>query len=102
MGIAQNLKALRHKKRISQKSLAELSGVSQQLISQIENEKNTSTKLLPALARALACSVSDIDPAYGEMNAEDSLTEFLELYRVAKSEKQKLAIDLAIVALKAP
>jgi len=64
MSIAANLKRLRKEKGISQPALAEKSGVSQQLISQIENGKNETTNRLPQLARALGVSVADLDPAY--------------------------------------
>tara|TARA_R110002012_G_C11673164_1_gene613281 strand:+ start:455 stop:1045 length:591 start_codon:yes stop_codon:yes gene_type:complete len=66
MGIADNLKRLREAAGLSQLRLAKKSGVSQQLISQIENGKNTSTKALPALAAAIGCKVYDIDPSYAE------------------------------------
>jgi transcriptional regulator with XRE-family HTH domain len=98
MGIAENLKAQRGQKKISQEKLAKLSGVSQQLISQIENGKNTSTKSLPDLAKALECSVSDLDPAYSEP-VDEALAVFLELYRTAPVDTQLLAIDLAIMVL---
>lgn len=62
--IAENLKRLRKEAKLSQAKLADLSGVSQQLISQIENGKNSSTKELPALAKALGASVGDIDEEY--------------------------------------
>lgn len=63
MGIAENLVRLRKaaKPPLSQPELAKKAGVSQQLISQIENNKNTSTKYLPQIARALSVSVYEID-----------------------------------------
>lgn len=64
MSIANNLKSLRKAKKLSQPRLADLSGVSQQLISQIENGVNTTTKRLPELARAMGVSVAEIDPNY--------------------------------------
>jgi transcriptional regulator with XRE-family HTH domain len=64
MGIAENLKRLRKEKGLSQPRLAEKSGVSQQLISQIESGRNETTNKLPSLARALGVRVADIDPAY--------------------------------------
>jgi transcriptional regulator with XRE-family HTH domain len=62
--IGRNLIRLRQKAGLSQASLAKLSGVSQQLISQIESGKNTSTKYLPKLARPLGASISDLDPSF--------------------------------------
>lgn len=64
MGIGENLRKLRQERRLSQKTLAELSGVSQQLISQIERGENRTTKELPDLARALGVGVQEIDESY--------------------------------------
>jgi transcriptional regulator with XRE-family HTH domain len=62
--IGQNLARLRQKAGLSQASLAKLSGVSQQLISQIESGKNTSTKYLPKLAKPLGAAISELDPSF--------------------------------------
>lgn len=62
--IAENLTGRRTDAGISQAELAHASRVSQQLISQIERGVNLSTKHLPALARALRCSVSDLDESF--------------------------------------
>ncbi|OJF97601.1 XRE family transcriptional regulator [Pararhizobium antarcticum] len=59
--IAENLKRLRKLRGFSQATLAEKSGVSQQLISQLENGKNQKTTELPALASALGASAHEID-----------------------------------------
>lgn len=64
MTIADNLRRLRTAAGLSQAGLAAKSGVSQQLISQIERGVNLSTKALPALAVAIGCGVADIDPTY--------------------------------------
>lgn len=64
MGVPENIKALRRNAGLSQPALAEKAGVSQQLISQLENGRNLSTKYLPQIARALGVSVAAIDPAY--------------------------------------
>ncbi|WP_374831085.1 helix-turn-helix domain-containing protein [Paenochrobactrum pullorum] len=75
MSIAENLKRLREAKKFSQGSLASASGVSQQLISQLERGINQSTKNLPKLAEALGVSVSEIDPSFGSVeSANDILT----------------------------
>lgn len=66
MGIGSTVKALRAGKKWSQAQLASASGVSQQLISQIERDINESTKELPALANALGVKPSDLDPAFGD------------------------------------
>lgn len=62
--IAENLKRLRQAVGMSQVKLALAANVSQQLISQIEQGKNTTTKELPALAKALGCPVNAIDENY--------------------------------------
>lgn len=64
MTIGKNLAKCRGKAGLSQAALAKISGVSQQLISQIEKDKNTSTKYLPQLANALGVKVAEIDPSY--------------------------------------
>lgn len=64
MTIGANLQRLRKAAKLSQTQLAKLSGVSQQLISQIETDVNNSTKELPALANALGVPVSEIDESY--------------------------------------
>lgn len=62
--IAHNLRRLRTAAHLSQGKLAELAGVTQQLISQIESGKNATTKELPAIAHALHVSVAEIDEAF--------------------------------------
>lgn len=59
--IADNLRQLRAKNRISQEKLAEISGVSQQHIYKIENElvKPSVEKLLQ-IANALSVTVNDL------------------------------------------
>lgn len=72
MTIGANLKRIRKEARLSQMRLADLAGVSQQLISQIENDVNRSTKELPALAKALHVPVSAIDPNFLDVSPEDA------------------------------
>ncbi len=62
--IAENLKRLRKAAGLSQATLAEKAGVSQQLVSQLENGKNSATTELPGLAYALGVPVHAIDDAY--------------------------------------
>lgn len=64
MGLAENVKRLRRMKKLSQHSLAERAGVSQQLISQIERDVNGSTKDLPAIATVLGVNVDELDPRF--------------------------------------
>lgn len=70
MGIKENLVRLRTQAKKSQPGLAKEAGVSQQLISQLENGKNLTTKRLPEIARALQVSVFEIDENYSPENAE--------------------------------
>ena len=59
--IADNLRQIRAKKRISQDKLAEISDVSQQYICKIENEKvNPSIFVLYRIASAMGISVNDL------------------------------------------
>jgi transcriptional regulator with XRE-family HTH domain len=69
--IGKNVRRLRAAANLSQVALAKAAGVSQQLISQIENGVNDSTTELPALARALNVSVDAIDPEYVVSPPED-------------------------------
>lgn len=82
MAISDNLKRLRENAGLSQPRLAELSGVSQQLVSQIESGKNATTRKLPQLARALQVSVYEIDPNFMYDPGSDGESEELSaIYR---------------------
>ena len=50
--------------------MAKKAAVSQQLISQLENNRNATTKELPQIARALGVPVAAIDPTYAELASE--------------------------------
>lgn len=65
MSIAENLKRIREMRGLSQPALAAKADVSQQLLSQIENGINTTTKKLPSIARALGVPMSELDPNFG-------------------------------------
>jgi len=59
--IADNMRQIRAKKRISQDKLAELCNMSQQYICKIENEKvNPSIYILFKIASALGVTVNDL------------------------------------------
>ncbi|RAI14093.1 MAG: XRE family transcriptional regulator [Candidatus Melainabacteria bacterium] len=59
--IADNLRQIRAKNRISQDELAELCGISQQYICKIENEKvNPSIYILFKIADSLKITVNDL------------------------------------------
>ena len=59
--IADNLRQIRAKKRISQDKLAEMCEISQQYICKIENEKvNPSIYILYKIAEAMDVTVNDI------------------------------------------
>ena len=64
MPIPDNLKRLREERRLSQPRLAELAGVTQQLISQLERGENLTTRKLPQIARALGVQPHAIDESY--------------------------------------
>ena len=64
MPIPDNLKRLREERRLSQPRLAELAGVTQQLISQLERGENLTTRKLPQIARALGVQAHEIDESY--------------------------------------
>lgn len=101
--IGENLKAIRKLKKLSQAKVAALSGVSQQLISQLETGAAEKTTELPALAQALGVGVHELDPSYspdasgvptlnvpylawvsaGAMMREDIADEALGVLRVA-------------------
>lgn len=67
MSVAEKIAAYRKEKGLSQKELAEESGVSQQLISQIERGVNRTTKYIPALARAHGRTLQEIDPSLSDV-----------------------------------
>lgn len=59
--IADNLRQIRAKKRVSQDQLADLCGISQQYVCKIENEKvNPSIYILWKIADALDVTVNDL------------------------------------------
>ena len=59
--IADNIRQIRAKKRISQDRLAELTEISQQYICKIENEKvNPSIYVLYKISEALEITVNDL------------------------------------------
>ncbi|MGQ3674277.1 XRE family transcriptional regulator [Xanthobacter sp. TB0139] len=64
MSLAENLKRIREQAGLSQVNLAKAARVSQQLISRLENGKDSTTKKLPDLATALGVPISALDPAY--------------------------------------
>lgn len=61
MGFADNIKRLREREGLSQLELAKKAGVSQQLISQLENGKNLTTKKLPQIVKALNATLEQLD-----------------------------------------
>lgn len=87
MGIAENLKRLRSAAGLSQAGLAKKAGVAQQLISQIESGKNTTTKYLPRIATALGARVEEIDPQFagviasGDDPHQKQIDELAQIYR---------------------
>lgn len=103
--LAENLRRIRREKRLSQGKLAEQSGVSQQLISQIENGVNTTTKELPKLAKALGVPVSDLDEQFHlQAPAEKIPQQVLEAFEqipgapLTEDEIQLLLGQLRLIA----
>lgn len=69
MSLKDNLKTARKAKGWSQPELAREAGVSQQLISQIENGVPSAGKdMLPTIAAALGIEVTDLDPNFWKMH----------------------------------
>ncbi|UJH75027.1 helix-turn-helix domain-containing protein (plasmid) [Burkholderia cenocepacia] len=66
MDIGERIRLERRKRGWSQNELAKRSGVTQGLISQIENGTNDSSKHLPGLARALDVSVDWLETGKGD------------------------------------
>ena len=102
--IGENLRRLRKAAGLSQPQLAELTGVSQQLISQIETGKNATTKELAAFATALGVSIYEIDESYTPdlLNVPDVTKELAEVFRrvmSASEEVQKRVIRFALFEL---
>lgn len=62
MGLSENLKTIRKKQKISQKSLAQSSGVSYSMVSKLESgeQKNPSLDTLDKIATALNVTVSQL------------------------------------------
>ena len=95
MLIGENLKKVRDEAGLSQTDLAKVSGVSQQLISQIERGINAHSKHLPKLARALGCKVTDLDPTYfDEAPLTEAEHQLVSLYRKANPDLRKTLLLL--------
>lgn len=82
MSIKDNLRRIRESKGFSQSRLSKESGVSQQLISRLENGVDITSKRLPELARALGVAVHEIDENFAGGNDPDFI-ELTELLRIA-------------------
>lgn len=67
MALAENLRRLRSDVGMTQVDLAKASGVSQQLISQIERGVNLTTKELPDIAAALGVPLTELDPRLADV-----------------------------------
>lgn len=80
MGIADNLRRLREREKLSQAALAKKAGVSQQLISQLERGENLTTKNLPQIIKALNATIDQVD----EQLARDLWTSSGGLLQVSK------------------
>lgn len=99
MSLAANLKKFREEKELSQPKLAEASGVSQQLISQIERGVNNSTKNLPALAKALGVTVYDLDENYTPDDMPATRAPLVSWVSAGALSRDETPIDLASAKL---
>lgn len=84
MTIGKKIKQLRAERGLSQLELARRAEVSQQLISQIENEVNFASVRLPQIAAALGVPVSAIDINYGDTT--DDRTETTQVPVLSQEE----------------
>lgn len=84
-----NIKVMRNKKGMTQKSLSRLIGVRPETISLIENGKsNFKIKTLFKLAEALNCKIHNFCPSNNEVSSFDKFLIFLtETYKKYKSEE---------------
>jgi len=62
--LGDRIRYYRKNLRLSQKRLAELSGVSQPTIADLERNKQDTTRNLPAIAKALKVTVGQLDPEH--------------------------------------
>lgn len=92
--LAENLRRIREDKGLSQVKLANLAGVSQQLVSQIELGKNTTTKELPELAKALQVGIAEIDENFIPTASTDDEEDVLARYRRAPAHRKVLVRNL--------
>lgn len=97
MSVAANLRRFREEAGLSQVELADLAGVSQQLVSQIERGKNVSTKYLPQIATALKRTVGEIDPSYrtGDVLDHHLVREIAELAAQLSEQERRLLLGAA-------
>lgn len=92
--LSENLKRIRESQGLSQAKLAQNSGVSQQLISQIERGINTTTKELPKLAASLSVTVADLDESFELVTKNADEEDILARYRKAPPRRKALVRDL--------
>jgi transcriptional regulator with XRE-family HTH domain len=97
MNVAANLRRYREEAGLSQVELADLAGVSQQLVSQIERGKNVSTKYLPQIAGALRKTVGELDPSYrtGDVLDNHLVREIAELAAQLSETERRLLLGAA-------
>jgi len=92
---SDKIKALRKAKKISQSELSKAVGVTQGMISQIEQgTRNVSADTIEQLAKILGCSVD-------ELSKDGEPTPFVRLVRNCKSltESQIIAVNHVVCAL---
>jgi transcriptional regulator with XRE-family HTH domain len=92
MSIGKNVRRLRQAAGLSQPALAQLAGVTQQLISQLERDQQTSTKALPQIARALGVRVEQIDDNYLQVTPKNASPAALSAPQHAGGQQQLLQV----------
>jgi len=91
MGIGVRLKEARKAKGWSQATLEAESGVSQQMISKLENGTSDSTSFIADLADALNVDVHWLNSGKGKMADNHATNESAPSYNAASSDAQSIA-----------
>lgn len=105
--LGENLRRIRKEAHISQAQLAEMSGISQSAISDIENPnatKSPSIYTVYQVARSIGCSIYDLlgEPSTDKTNTSNTLstdeTSLISFYRSMNTEAKKTILNMARLA----
>lgn len=106
MEISERIRSLRKKRKLTQIGLSEISGISQQAISNIESGRNApSESTLRMLAAALNCTIDDFyndKPVKKEIGLSDDERELLHIYRQLNQAGRQLLMESASSYLAQP